>query len=335
MFYKELIDDNCEQNQKNVERNSFGIYIRLLYCFFSVTLLIGFSCIANGRKGIFYLLFSFCPSFVYLYLFKKKIKKRIKFSHIVEMILYGAILSIIFAGFLEYIFSLLCFYFCHTCFLKNVKESYSFACLIVILLYFFLGVAYVEEFSKICPIFFINANSIVNKNEYTELPIIENHNFKSDITYEDNEHNNKFNKFKYIYVDDKFEYIYFSLCSSAGFSSTENLIYFTLTSEDNFLTIIILRNIICVLLHMSCSGISSYNIINNRNNENRNGMMQSILSILKSLFLSSLFHAIYDYSIYYSSLNIPEYQISFFKALFMYSFFSMLFIFFVIIKGIV
>lgn len=79
---------------------------------------------------------------------------------------------------------------------------------------FFFGVAYVEEFSKICPIFFINSNSIVN--EYIELPIIENHNFKNDITYENNEHNNKFNKFKYIYVDDKFEYIFFSLCSSAG-----------------------------------------------------------------------------------------------------------------------
>ncbi|CAD2108721.1 conserved Plasmodium protein, unknown function [Plasmodium vinckei] len=332
MFYKELIDCNCDQNQKNVERNSFGIYIRLLYCFFSVASLIGFSCIANGSKGIFYLLFSFCPSFVYLYLFKKKIKKRIKFSHIVEMILYGAILSIIFAGFLEYIFSLLCLYFCHTCFLKNVKEPYSLVCSIIMLLYFFFGVAYVEEFSKICPIFFINANSIVNENEYTELPIIENHNFKNDIAYEDNENNNKF---KYIYVDNKFEYIFFSLCSSAGFSSTENLVYFTLTSEQNILTIIILRNIICVLLHMSCSGIVSYNIINNRSNENRKGMMQSILSILRPLFLSSLFHAIYDYSIYYSSLNIPEYQISFFKALFMYSFLSMIFIFFVIIKGIV
>ncbi|KEG02607.1 hypothetical protein YYE_02436 [Plasmodium vinckei vinckei] len=58
------IDCNCDQNQKNVERNSFGIYIRLLYCLFSVASLIGFSCIANGSKGIFYLLFSFCPSFI-------------------------------------------------------------------------------------------------------------------------------------------------------------------------------------------------------------------------------------------------------------------------------
>ncbi|SBT77642.1 conserved Plasmodium protein, unknown function [Plasmodium ovale] len=337
MHYRELTNYDFEQAYiKNVENVSFGKGIRLLYCILSMLFLAGFSCIKNGNEGLVYLMFSFFPSWVYLYLFKKKIKGRAKFTHIIEMILYGAMLSIFFAGILEYFLSLFFLSFCNVCFVKEVKESHLFLCSIVVFFYFFFVVAYVEEISKIIPMVFIQIKAKRNQNMYTELPVIDSVPYINETVHEEADKIRAKNvaKYKYITVNDKLEYIFFSLCSSAGFSSTENLIYAMQTTKQNFFPVIILRNLVCVLFHMCCSGISSYNIVYSTKSEHRKGVAQNLLCIIGSLFSSSLFHAVYDYSIYYSSLNVPLYQVSFLTALFTYCFLSVLLMFFMLIRGI-
>ncbi|SBT79642.1 conserved Plasmodium protein, unknown function [Plasmodium malariae] len=338
MYYRKLTDDYYEEvYTKNVENISFIKIARMLYCFFSVILLLGFSCITHGNKGIVYLIYSFFPSCVYLYWFRRKIKRKIKFSHVIEMILYGAILSIFFAGILEYILSFCFFYFCHICFLKEIKETPLLMCSLAVFFYFFFIVAYVEELSKFFPMIFVHLNSKKYKKEYTELPFADNNTNLNENLYDkgENKKDDKMIKFNYIYVNSRLEYIFFSLCSSAGFSSSENLFYTTQTTRQNFLTVITLRNLICVLFHMCCSGVSSNNVASHVHSKNTKGARVNVLHILCSLFSSSLFHAVYDYSIYFSSLNIPTYQVWFLTILFTYSFLSMLLMFFVVIKRIV
>ncbi|CAC9696360.1 conserved Plasmodium membrane protein, unknown function [Plasmodium sp. DRC-Itaito] len=331
MQYELLINNYYEDEHKyNTDRLSFMKFIRLLYCCFSVMLLIAFSCITNGNRGIGFLLFSFFPSFFYLYMFKKKIQRKISFVHVIEMVLYGSILSVIFASVLEYVLSFYFFYFSTMCFTNEVKRSLYFVYSIIVFFYFFFIIAYVEELSKIVPMIFVYINIPNYKNEYKELPLVNESHILEDPYYEAGENVQEYRrtKLQYIIVNDELEYIFFSLCSSAGFSSTENLFYSTQTTKDNFFCILILRNLICVLFHMCCTGISSYNIYNYVNHKYKKGCFLRCVYILGSLFSSSLFHAVYDYTIYFSSMNIPSYQIIFLKILFTYSFISILLMFF-------
>ncbi|KYO01163.1 putative membrane protein [Plasmodium reichenowi] len=331
MQYELLINNYNEGEHKDkTNRLSFMKFIRFLYCCFSVMLLIGFSCITNGNRGIGFLLFSFFPSFFYLYMFKKKIQREISFVHVIEMVLYGSIISVIFASVLEYVLSFYFFYFSTMCFTNEVKRSLYFVYSIIVFFYFFFIIAYVEEFSKIIPMLFVYINISHYKNEYKELPLVNESHILEDPNYEEGENVQEYKRtnLQYIIVNDELEYIFFSLCCSAGFSSTENLFYSTQTTKDNFFCIIILRNLICVLFHMCCTGISSYNIYNYVNHKYKNGCFLRCVYILGSLFSSSLFHAVYDYTIYFSSMNIPSYQIIFLKILFTYSFISILLMFF-------
>ncbi|VWU49472.1 protease, putative [Hepatocystis sp. ex Piliocolobus tephrosceles] len=331
MYYKKLTTYDSEHEEaKCVKKNNFGQCVRRLYCFFSIFILIGFSYATNGYNGIFYFALSFAPSLAYLYIFRKQIKKEIKHSYVIEMVLYGAVLSIFSAGIFEYLLSDVCYYFCSICFIKEIEESYSFICSIFAFFYFFFVVAYVEEISKILPLIFVYVQR--NKQEYIELPIVENDHYVNNITYEEDINESSIKKFKYITVNDKLEYIFFSLCSSAGFSSTENLFYVTQMKKQNFLFVIILRNLVCVLFHMCCTGISSYNIVNNICHKNKKRTISNLLFILGSIFSASLFHAVYDYSIYYISLDLPFYLFVYLSVLFIYSFFSVLVMFFVLIK---
>ncbi|GAW81747.1 hypothetical protein, conserved [Plasmodium gonderi] len=331
-------NDYCEEESKNVENISFATYIRLLYCFSCVVFLIGFSCVTIGNEGIIYLIFSFFPSCVYLYLFRIKINRRIKFLHAVEMILYGAVPSIVLAGTLEYFCSLFFFHFCYICFVKEIGGSLLLLCSIVVFFYFFLVVAYVEEFSKILPMIFVQINEDKNKSEYIELSLVDNKCFldknvhKEDDDDDFRKKDHIMDKFKYIYASDILEYIFFSLCSSAGFSSTENLLYATQTTKQNFLSVIVLRNMICVLFHMCCSGVTSYYIAISVFHKSRKGYLAKLLIFLRHLFLPALFHAVYDYSIYFSTLNIHKYQVFFLTLSFTCCFFCMLLIFSVIVK---
>ncbi|EUT89364.1 hypothetical protein PFAG_01517 [Plasmodium falciparum Santa Lucia] len=364
MQYELLINNyNEDEHKDNTDRLSFMKFIRFLYCCFSVMLLIGFSCITNGNRGIGFLLFSFFPSFFYLYMlekirmrlltyfpFFKKIQREISFVHVIEMVLYGSIISVIFASVLEYVLSFYFFYFSTMCFTNEVKRSLYFAYSIIII-----------------PMLFVYINIPHYKNEYKELPLVNESHILEDPNYEEGENVQEYRrtKLQYIIVNDELEYIFFSLCSSAGlslhfyicqiyifciihiyiafyfiffyiwnilwgssFSSTENLFYSTQTTKDNFFCIIILRNLICVLFHMCCTGISSYNIYNYVNHKYKKGCFLRCVYILGSLFSSSLFHAVYDYTIYFSSMNIPSYQIIFLKILFTYSFISILLMFF-------
>ncbi|SOV12693.1 conserved Plasmodium membrane protein, unknown function [Plasmodium sp. gorilla clade G2] len=331
MQYELLINNYYEDEYKDsTDRLSFMKFIRLLYCCFSVMILIGFSCITNGNRGIGFLVFSFFPSFFYLYMFKKKIQRKISFVHVIEMVLYGSILSVVLASILEYILSFYFFYFSNLCFTNEVNRSLYFVYSIIVFFYFFFIIAYVEELSKIMPMLFVYINISHCKNEYKELPLVNDSNILEDPSYEEGPKVQEYRrpKFQYIIVNDELEYIFFSLCSSAGFSSTENLFYSTQTTKDNFFCIIILRNLICVLFHMCCTGISSYNIYNYVNQKYKKGFFFRCLYIFGSLFSSSLFHAVYDYTIFFSSMNIPSYQIIFLKILFTYSFISVLLMFF-------
>ncbi|CAA9989042.1 conserved Plasmodium protein, unknown function [Plasmodium knowlesi strain H] len=334
MHYEELTNNYCEGGSKNIERISLSGCMRLMYCFFSITFLIIYSCATIGKNGIICLLLSFSPSCAYLYLFGRQIKRRIQIVHAVEMILYGAVLSVFLAGNLEYIFSLFFFHFCYICFVKDIRGILLLMCSVVVFFYFFLVVAYVEEVSKLLPMFFVQMNEKKSKNEYLELPLVDSMSFLNQEGHEA-DHEEKedtwVDKFRYIYANDILEYIYFSLCSSAGFSSTENLLYAAQATSQNFLSIIVLRNLICVLFHMSCSGVASYNIASRVNHKSRNGCVANLLSVLGCLFTSSLFHALYDYSIFFSSLSIPTYQASFLTLLFVYCFFCMLLIFSVLV----
>ncbi|EUD68597.1 hypothetical protein C922_00996 [Plasmodium inui San Antonio 1] len=139
---------------------------------------------------------------------------------------------------------------------------------------FFLVVAYVEEGSKVLPMVFVQMNEKKNENEYVELPLVDSTSFLNQGGHEadhDEKKNTGVDKFRYIYAEDILEYIYFSLCSSAGFSSTENLLYAAQATRQNFLSIIVLRNLVCVLFHMSCSGVASYNIASRVNHKSKNG----------------------------------------------------------------
>ncbi|CRH00853.1 conserved Plasmodium membrane protein, unknown function [Plasmodium relictum] len=338
MLYEELKNDNYEdEDEKYVKYFCLVNFFRLLYCFSSIIFLVGFSYASNGNKGIIYLIFSFSPSFFYLYLFKRRIRRKINFLHIVEMILYGAVLSTFFASVLEYFLTLYFFYFCSICFMKEIKKSLLFLCSIILFFYFFFIIAYVEEISKIIPMIFIYRSIERNRDDYIEIPYFHKNTYIIENRYdeEDRQKEAKMKKLKYIYTNDILEYVFFSLCSSAGFSSTENLLYAIQTTKENFVSILVSRNLICVLFHMCCSGLSSYNIFNYLNDKNKKSSSLNFIGILCSLFSSSLFHAIYDYSIYFTSLNVPLYQIFFLKILFMYCFLSMLLMFFVVIKSII
>ncbi|KJP85837.1 hypothetical protein AK88_04544 [Plasmodium fragile] len=121
---------------------------------------------------------------------------------------------------------------------------------------------------------FVQMNEEKNKNEYVELPLLDNTTFLNQAEQEadhDEKKDSRMDKFRYIYANDKLEYIFFSLCSSAGFSSTENLLYAAKATRQNFLAIIVLRNLICVLFHMSCSGVAAYNIASRMNHKSSNG----------------------------------------------------------------
>ncbi|CAI7721349.1 protease, putative [Plasmodium vivax] len=332
MHYEELTNDCCEEGSANVERISLAGCTRLVYCFFSIAFLIVFSCATIGKNGIVCLVLSFSPSCVYLYLFGRQIKRRIKIAHAVEMMLYGALLSVFLAGNLEYSFSLFFFHFCYICFVKDVGGTLLFVCSVVVFFYFFLVVAYVEEVSKILPMIFVQMNEKKNKNEYVELPLVDSTGFLNEGAHEADQDEKKdtgVDKFRYIYANDTLEYIFFSLCSSAGFSSTENLLYAAQATRQNFLSIIVLRNLICVLFHMSCSGVASYNIATR---VKQKSCAANLLGVLGCLFTSSLFHALYDYSIFFSSFSIPAYQASFLTLLFVYCFFCMLLIFSVLVR---
>eukprot|EP00366_Plasmodium_knowlesi_P003894 XP_002261391.1 hypothetical protein, conserved in Plasmodium species [Plasmodium knowlesi strain H] len=317
----------CEGGSKNIERISLSGCMRLIL----------FLC--HHRKKWNHLLTSILFAELCLPISVRRkdpiqIKRRIQIVHAVEMILYGAVLSVFLAGNLEYIFSLFFFHFCYICFVKDIRGILLLMCSVVVFFYFFLVVAYVEEVSKLLPMFFVQMNEKKSKNEYLELPLVDSMSFLNQEGHEA-DHEEKedtwVDKFRYIYANDILEYIYFSLCSSAGFSSTENLLYAAQATSQNFLSIIVLRNLICVLFHMSCSGVASYNIASRVNHKSRNGCVANLLSVLGCLFTSSLFHALYDYSIFFSSLSIPTYQASFLTLLFVYCFFCMLLIFSVLV----
>ncbi|CRG93861.1 conserved Plasmodium protein, unknown function [Plasmodium gallinaceum] len=336
MLFEKLRNNNYgDENEKNIKWFCFMKYIRLFYCFCSVIFLVGFSYTINGNRGIIYLVFSFFPSFFYLYLFKRKIRRKINILNIIEMILYGSTISTFFASFLEYFLTFYFFYFCSICLMKEINESLLFVCSIILFFYFFFIIAYVEEISKIIPMIFIHRNIERNGNDYTEIPLFDRNTYLIENIYEEEceKKETKIKKFKYINVNDILEFIFFSLCSSAGFSSTENLFYSSHTTKENFVSILILRNLTCVLFHMCCSGLSSYNLFNYLNNKNRSFL--NFIGILSSLFTASLFHAVYNYSIYFASLNIPIYQIFFLTILFIYCFLSILLMFFSVVKSII
>ncbi|ETW50412.1 hypothetical protein PFMALIP_01578 [Plasmodium falciparum MaliPS096_E11] len=225
MQYELLINNyNEDEHKDNTDRLSFMKFIRFLYCCFSVMLLIGFSCITNGNRGIGFLLFSFFPSFFYLYMlekirmrlltyfpFFKKIQREISFVHVIEMVLYGSIISVIFASVLEYVLSFYFFYFSTMCFTNEVKRSLYFAYSIIII-----------------PMLFVYINIPHYKNEYKELPLVNESHILEDPNYEEGENVQEYRrtKLQYIIVNDELEYIFFSLCSSAGLSLHFHFILF-------------------------------------------------------------------------------------------------------------
>ncbi|ETW37674.1 hypothetical protein PFTANZ_01625 [Plasmodium falciparum Tanzania (2000708)] len=106
------------------------------------------------------------------------------------------------------------------CFTNEVKRSLYFAYSIIVFFYFFFIIAYVEEFSKIIPMLFVYINIPHYKNEYKELPLVNESHILEDPNYEEGENVQEYRrtKLQYIIVNDELEYIFFSLCSSAGLS---------------------------------------------------------------------------------------------------------------------
>lgn len=67
---------------------------------------------------------------------------------------------------------------------------------------------------------FVYINIPHYKNEYKELPLVNESHILEDPNYEEGENVQEYRrtKLQYIIVNDELEYIFFSLCSSAGLS---------------------------------------------------------------------------------------------------------------------